>query len=108
MRWSDLTKREQAHIIDGLEGEVAREKGERIKCFILDGNADKLERDYAMLHPTHERKQAETLLTDARFEGAIAGYFAWSEGDYSTTNPYRKGSVEWQEWWLGYDTKDEL
>jgi len=32
----------------------------------------------------------------------------WSaiDGQPDTANPHRRGSPEWQEWWLGYDSEE--
>jgi len=49
-----------------------------------------------MLHPTHEQVDHEAALLVAYAIGIQAAYNGHED------NPYRKGSTEWQEWWLGW------
>ena len=54
-----------------------------------------------MLYP--EIMPAENELLDNAYQLGQAAAL-----DGNEDNPYRKGCREWQEWWLGYDTKEEL
>jgi len=54
-----------------------------------------------MFTPTHEDSDYGDLLANAYDEGEGAK----ATGDKH--NPYRRGSAEWQEWWLGWHAKED-